>query len=342
MKVTAIGMAALAVTGLAMPAFAQGSGDYCQGKSLTLVVGSPPGGGYDSYGRLVAEHFGKFVPGRCTIVVQNMPGAGSLVAANYLFQQAPSDGMTIGMIQPNLILNQAFGSENVKYDLRKFRWIGRIAPSVETTVVWRPSPVNTIQDAKTQQIALAAATANGLTAGFPRVMNAIVGTKFKIIPGYGGMAAIALALERGEVQAGHMTGSMLLGDKHAWVTDNKLSILVQYSQVRNPEFPSVPSMVEFAETPEQKKILSLFAALTDIDRTLLAPPGVANDRVATLRAAFEAMVKSAEFRADVDKRKMEFEALPGAEVEKLIDSSLDVSPSLAKTAEEAWTGKNQP
>jgi tripartite-type tricarboxylate transporter receptor subunit TctC len=328
----------LALTCLAVPAFAQASNDYCQGKSLTLVVGSPPAGGYDTYGRLVAEHLGQFIPGRCSIVVQNMPGAGSLRAANFLFQQAPSDGLTIGMIQPNLVLDQAFNSENVKYDLRKFQWIGRLATAVETTIAWRPSRVNTIQDAKTHEITVAAATANGLTAGFPRVMNAIVGTKFKIISGYGGTAAIALAVERGEVEGGHMNGNTLLGEKHDWLAQNKISVLVQYSQTRDPELQSVPAMVEFAQTPEQKKILSLFAATTEIGRTLVAPPGMAKERVAVLRAAFASMAKSEGFLADVKKRKMEFNVLSGEVVAQMIDSSLDISPSLAKAAEEAWTG----
>jgi tripartite-type tricarboxylate transporter receptor subunit TctC len=339
MKATVIGALGLALTSLAMPAFAQASNDYCQGKTLNLIVGSPPGGGYDTYGRLVAEHLGHFIPGRCSIVVQNMPGAGSLRAANFLFQQAPGDGMTIGMIQPNLVLDQAFNSDNVKYDLRKFHWLGRLASSVETTVARRPSPVNTIQDAKTHEITLAAATANGLTAGFPRVMNAIVGTKFKIIPGYGGTAAVALAVERGEVDGGTMSGSTLLSEKHNWLTENKVSVLVQYSQTRDHEFPSVPAMVEFARTPEQKKILSLFAAITEIGRTVVAPPGVAKERVAALRAAFDSMAKSPAFLAEVEKRKMEFSVLPGEAVAQLVNSSLDLSPSLAKQAEEAWTEK---
>lgn len=339
MKVAKLGALGLAFTCLALPALAQAANDYCQGKSLTIVVGSPPGGGYDTYGRLVAEHLGRFIPGRCAIVVQNMPGAGSLRAANYLFQQAPGDGMTIGMIQPNLVLDQVFDSNNVHFDLRKFRWIGRIATSVAMTIAWQPSPVNSIEDAKSQQITLAAATANGLTAGFPRVMNAIVGTQFKIIPGYGGTAAIALAMERGEVQGGHMNGETLLTEKHHWLKENKVSILVQYSQVRGPEFSSVPAMVEFAQTPEQKTLLSLFAATTEVGRPLVAPPSVANDRIATLRAAFTSMADAAEFRADVTKRKMELNILPGADLEKLVNSSLDISPSLAKVAQEAWTGK---
>lgn len=339
MKIAIIGTLGLALACLAGPAHAQAANDSCQGKSLTIVVGSPPGGGYDTFGRLVAQHLGQFLPGRCAVVVQNMPGAGSMKAANYLFQQGPSDGMTIGVIQSNLVLDQAFHSDNVKYDLRKFQWIGRITTTVETTVVWKPSPVNTIQDAKTHEITLAAATANGLTAGFPRVMNAIVGTKFKIIPGYGGTAAIALAMERGEIQGGHMTGSALLGEKHDWLTQNKVSVLVQYSQARDPRFPSVPAMVEFAQTPDQKKILSLFAVTSDIGNTLVAPPSVAKDRIATLRAAFESMVKDAGFRADMSKRKLELDVLSGDAVGKLIDSSLDISPSLAKVAEQAWTGK---
>jgi tripartite-type tricarboxylate transporter receptor subunit TctC len=337
MKNSVIATSAIAFMCIAVTAFAQSSNDFCQSKSLTIVVGSPPGGGYDTFGRLIGDHFGKFLPGRCSIVIQNMPGAGSLRAANYLFQQAPSDGMTIGMIQANLVLNQAFNSDNVNYDLRKFHWLGRIDTSVETTVSWRPSPVNTIQDAKTRQITLAAATANGLTAGFPRVMNAIVGTKFKIIPGYGGMAAIGLALERGEVQGGHMTGSMLLKEKRDWLTGNKVSILVQYSQSRDANFPSVPAMVEFAQTPEQKQILSLFAALPDIGRTLLAPPGVTNDRVTALRAAFQSMIKDADFLANTKRRNIELDTLSGEALGMLIDSSLDISPSVAKVAEEAWT-----
>lgn len=325
---------------LVSPAVAQSSNDYCQGKTLNLIVGSPPGGGNDTFGRLVAEHLGRYIPGGCTIVVQNMPGAGSLRAANHLFQQAPGDGMTVGMIQPNLVLDQVFDSKNVHYDMRKFRWIGRIATSVDMTVAWRPSPVNSIEDAKSREITLAAATANGLTAGFPRVMNAVVGTKFKIIPGYGGTAAIALAMERGEVQGGHMNGETLLSEKREWIKDNKISILVQYSLVRDPGFPSVPALVEFAQTPEQKAILSLFAATTDIGRPLVAPPNVETGRVVAMRTAFMAMANAAEFRADAAKRRMELNILPGEDLERLVATSLAISPSLAKVAEAAWTGSN--
>jgi putative tricarboxylic transport membrane protein len=136
-----------------------------------------------------------------------------------------------------------------------------------------------------------------------------------------------------------MGGNTLLSEKRDWLTDNKVSVLVQYSQTRDPEFPSVPAMVEFAQTAEQKMILSLFAATTEIGRTIVAPPGVASDRIAALRAAFASMAKADEFRADVEKRKMELNILSGEAVEQLIVSSLDISPSLAKAAEEAWTGK---
>lgn len=340
MKTRSIITHTLALTFLASPALAQSSSDYCQGKTLSLIVGSPPGGGYDTYSRFAAEHLGRYVPGGCSIVVQNMPGAGSLRAANHLFQQASSDGMTIGMIQPNLVLDQVFDGKNVHFDMRKFRWIGRISTSVDMTVAWRPSPVNTIEEAKSQQITLAAATANGLTAGFPRVMNAVVGTKFKIIPGYGGTAAIALAMERGEVQGGHMNTAALLGEKREWIKDNKISILVQYSQARDPDFSTVPAMVEFAQTPEQKAILSLFAAATDVGRPLVAPPGVNNNRVVALRSAFMSMASAADFRVDAAKRRIDLNILSGEDLEKLVATGLDISPALAKVAEAAWTGSN--
>lgn len=340
MKIVAVLAFVASFAHLATAALAQATNEYCQSKTLNLIVGSPPGGGYDTYGRFVAEHLGRHIPGGCSVIVQNMPGAGSLRAANHLFQQAPSDGMTIGMIQPNLILDQVFDSKNVHYDMRNFRWIGRVATSVDMTVAWQPSPVNSIEDAKKQQITLAAATANGLTAGFPRVMNAVVGTKFKIIPGYGGTAAIALAMERGEVQGGHMNGETLVSERREWLQDKKVGILVQYSLVRDPNFPSVPAMIEFAQSPEQKAVLTLFAATTDIGRPLVAPPGVESSRLGILRAAFTSMTSAAEFRADAAKRRIELNVLSGDGLEKLVTSSLNISPALAKVAEAAWTGSN--
>lgn len=340
MKIVAVLAFVASFAHLATAALAQATNEYCQSKTLNLIVGSPPGGGYDTYGRFVAEHLGRHIPGGCSVIVQNMPGAGSLRAANHLFQQAPSDGMTIGMIQPNLILDQVFDSKNVHYDMRNFRWIGRVATSVDMTVAWQPSPVNSIEDAKKQQITLAAATANGLTAGFPRVMNAVVGTKFKIIPGYGGTAAIALAMERGEVQGGHMNGETLVSERREWLQDKKVGILVQYSLVRDPNFPSVPTMIEFAQSPEQKAVLTLFAATTDIGRPLVAPPGVESSRLGILRAAFTSMTNAAEFRADAAKRRIELNVLSGDGLEKLVTSSLNISPALAKVAEAAWTGSN--
>jgi tripartite-type tricarboxylate transporter receptor subunit TctC len=323
--------------GTPLASFAQAPTDFYRDKTITLVVGSPPGGGYDAYAQILSRYFGRFLGGNTAINVQYMPGAGSLRAANYLFNQAPSDGTVIGTVEPLLVLNQAFKYPGVDFDLPKFDWIGRLATTVEMTVAWNPSPVTTIDEAWRRELVIGAASAGGSSAGLPRVMNAVVGTKFKIIPGYGGMNGIALAMERGEVQGGHATVSELLTEKRDWVTKKKVSILVQYSLDRHPQFPDVPTMIEFGRTSEEKQVLSIFGSMADIGRTLLAPPGTPADRVETLRKAFTATVTDATVRIDVDKLNLEFEPLSGDALQRRIQATFGISPSVAKIAAKAWT-----
>ena len=312
---------------------------YSKNKQITMIVGYEPGGTYDAYARFIMTYLPKVIPGSPNIIIRNMPGAGSLRAANYLYSQAPRDGSTIGAISQALVLSQAFKYPGVEFDLGEFGWIGRLATSVELTVAWHTSPVKTIEDVKQRELIIGAASAGGSSAGLPRAMNAIVGTKFKIVPGYGGMPSIALAIERGELEGGHATVNSLQHDRTEWLTAKKVSLLVQYSEERHPDLPNVPAMVEFARTPEEKQMLAVFGSMADIGRTVVAPPGLPADRLAALRRAFDAMLVMPEFLADIKRANIEFQPQSGEALQRRIQSTMDIPPELAARAARAWGGK---
>jgi tripartite-type tricarboxylate transporter receptor subunit TctC len=301
-------------------------------KPISLIIGYNPGGSYDTYSRLAAAWLPLYLPGHPTIVPKNMPGVGSVKAANYLFTQAPDDGTVIGMIGQALALDQALGSSAVQFDMRKFKWIGRFAPSVENTIVWHNSPTKTVQDAMHRETLLAATSAGSTTDIMPRLMNRIVGTRFKVIKGYPGSAGAALAMERGEVDGTHSSVADLLFVNPKWLRDREVSVLVQYAQHRHPEFPDVPAMVEFAKTESDRELLSLFASTAELGRALVAPPGIPADRLAALRSAFASMIADPAFKQEVAKRKMELGPIPGAELQALIQETLEISPAVAARA----------
>jgi tripartite-type tricarboxylate transporter receptor subunit TctC len=301
-------------------------------KPISLIIGYNPGGSYDTYSRLAAAWLPLYLPGHPTIVPKNMPGVASIKAANYLFTQAPADGTTIGMIGQALALDQALRNGAIQFDMRKFKWIGRFAPSVENTIVWHNSPTKTVQDAMHRETLLAATSAGSTTDVMPRLMNRIVGTQFKIIKGYAGSAGAAMAMERGEVDGTHSSVADLLFVKPKWLRDQEVSVLVQYAQHRHPDFPDVPAMVEFAKTEADKQLLSLFASTADLGRALLAPPGIPADRPAALRSAFASMIADPLFQQEVAKRKMELGPISGEQVQKLIQETLEISPAVAARA----------
>jgi tripartite-type tricarboxylate transporter receptor subunit TctC len=300
--------------------------EFFRNKQISLIIGYNPGGSYDLYGRLAANHLPRFIPGHPSIVAKNLPGVGSVKAANFLASQAPRDGLTIGVIGQALALTQVLRDASVEYDMRDFSWIGRFTSAVELTEVWHTSPVKTIADATRRETILAATSAGSTTDMFPRVMNRIAGTKFKIDKGYAGTGGSVLAMERGETEGSLDSVDALLFIRPDWLRDKKISVLVQYAQRRHPALPDAPAMVEFGATAEDKQLLALFASNAEVGRALMAPPEIPADRLAVLRKAFTAMVADPAFKDEVEKRRIELGPMSGEEMQTLMRDTLDISP----------------
>src|SRR5262245_17814151 len=238
--------------------------EFFKGKQISLIVGYNPGGTYDLYSRLAASVLPRYIPGNPTIIPKNMPGVASVKAANFLASQAPKDGLTIGMIGQQLALTQALRDPAVEYDMRAFNWLGRFTPIVEVTVIWHTAPVKTLEDATKRETTLAATSAGSTSDSMPLLMNKLAGTRFKIIKGYPGTTGSILAMERGETEGAHATLENLLFGKADWLRDKKISVIVQYAQARHGAFASVPAMVEFGKTGEDKQVPALFGSTADL------------------------------------------------------------------------------
>lgn len=327
---TILKCATVALAAVSFTQYARGESaeDFFKGKTMTLIVGYNPGGSYDVYSRLAAQFLPKYLPGNPIIAVKHMPGVGSVKAANYLFGQAPKDGLTIGMIGQQLALTQALRDPAVSYDMRKFGWLGRFTPIVEVSLTWHTSPTKTITDAMKRETVLAATSAGATAEQMPSLMNAIAGTKFKMVKGYPGTTGTLLAMERGETEGGHATLANLLFGKANWLRDKTVNVLVQYAQARDPHFPNVPAMVEFGKTPSDKQVLNLFGSTAEVGRALMTPPGVPPERLAVLRRAVAAMLADPDFKAEMVKRNLEFGPMSGGDLQKVIDATLNVPPEV--------------
>lgn len=317
-----------ALVTLAGQARAESAEDFFKGKQMSLIVGYNPGGSYDVYSRFAATMLPKYLPGHPTIAVKHMPGVGSVKAANYLYAQAPKDGLTIGMIGQQLALTQALREPAVAYDMRKFGWLGRFTPIIEVSLTWHTSPTKSIADAMKRETVMAATSAGATTEIMPSMMNKLAGTRFRMVKGYPGTTGTVLAMERGETEGAHATLENLLFGKPQWLKDKLVNVLVQYAQMRHPLFQDVPAMVDFGKSAEDKQVLMLFGSTAEVGRSLMTPPDVPPERLAVLRRAMAAMLADPAFKAEMDKRNMEFGPMSGDELQKLIGQTLDVSPAV--------------
>src|SRR5215510_1634269 len=225
-----VALAAAAVVAiLASPVRSETAEEFFRGKQIQIIIGYNPGGPYDVYSRLAATLLPKYIPGNPRIVPQNMPGVGSAKAANYLYNQAPRDGLAIGVIGQQLPINQALGDASVKFDMRQFGWLGRFTSGGEATVIWHTSPVKSLADAMQRETTLASTSAGSSADAFPLLMNRITGTRFKMIRGYPGITGTVLAMERGETEGAHSTLEQTLFSHQDWIKDKKMTVLVQYT-----------------------------------------------------------------------------------------------------------------
>lgn len=326
-------MAGIALFTAAAPrAEAQSVADFYKGKQVTIYIGYAAGGGYDLYARLAARHMGEHIPGKPKMVPQNMPGAGSLKLANYLYTVAPKDGTALGAITQSTPQEEALGTPGITYRSTEFNWIGRITSNVEINVVWHTSGIKTIADAKKKETILAGTGPTTPSEVFPKVLNNVVGTKFKVVSGYGGSSEGVLAMERGETMGALLSWASLKATKQDWLTEKKVAILVQYAVQKHPEMPGVPTMVDLGETEDARKILAFYASGAEIGRSLMAPPAIPADRVKALRAAFDAMVRDPGFLAEIKKANLEFDPLPGEKLQKIVEDARNIPGELVERA----------
>jgi tripartite-type tricarboxylate transporter receptor subunit TctC len=321
-----LGVAALASAAIVLvpsSGWAQIPDQTFAGKAITLVNGYAPGSGNDIIGRLVARHIGKHVPGQPRVIAQNMPGAGSYKAANYFYSVAPKDGTILGYIAQTAATEELLGNPAVQFKTAKFNWIGRMSSYNNVSIGWYTSKVKSIADAQKMESTIGATGVGSAVYIYPNVMNNVLGTKFKIVSGYEGTAQSALAMERGEVDAVTMGWFTVKSTHKNWIEGKKINIFVQFLMERHSDLPDVPTIVEFARTPEEKRLFQLFANEGDIGKAILTPPGTPANIVTMLRRAFDDMAKDPEYIADADKLQLERDPMPGEKLQKLIEAVAD-------------------
>src|SRR5215468_3725400 len=319
-------------------AFAQTAQNFYAGKQITLLCGAAVGGGYDAHARLLARHLGRLIPGNPIIVVQNQPAAGSLVAANQIYNTAPKDGTVISLIQRGMLTAKLINPRQVRFDVAKLNWIGNMTTEVGVALAWRTAPHKSAKDLFDKELIIGghAGVDPELT---PRLYNAVLGTKFKIINGYNGTTDIALAMERGEVAGiGDWSWSSLKQQRPQWVRDKLITVLLQSGLNKDPELPDLPNALDFAKTESDRKVLELFLTQKTVARPVIAPPGVPPERIAVLRTAFAALAKDREFLADAEKANLEVALMPGAEVERIISLIASAPRDVVERYTKAFAG----
>jgi tripartite-type tricarboxylate transporter receptor subunit TctC len=319
---------ALAITLVAPPAHAQ---DFA-GKTIRLYIGTSPGGGYDSYGRLVARHLGRQLPGNPAVVPQNMPGAASLTLTNFLYNQAPRDGTALAIINQAMPTEQRLLDQNINYDSGKFNWIGRVSSAVEMLIVWHTVPVNRIEDVRNREVIVGGTGPTSSTVFYPYLLNNLAGMKFKVILGFNGTTEIGLAMERGEIEGSATPLESLTSYRANWVREKKIKILLQQTAHRDPEVADIPTVVEMGRDDEAKQILGFFASAADIGRSIVAPPAMPAGTVTTLRRGFDKMFEDAAFLDEVKRAGIQLKPLPGEPLQQLVAEVANFPPELVQKA----------
>lgn len=330
-RITALTSTALALGfAFAAPAAAQTPEQFYENRKMDMVIGYSPGGTYDLYARLVARNLSNYIPGSPNIVPRNMPGGGSRTAVAWLVNVAPKDGSVLMTADQSLAIAQALGDPQVRVDVRQLNYIGNPARENNTTAAWHTSGIKTIQDAMEQEVTVGA-TGGSTSSQYPKAMNALVGTKFKIILGYPGGNDINLALERGEVAVrGSNSWGAWKATRPDWLRDKKINILVQIGLAKADDLPDVPLLMDLAKNDEDRAVLRLLSSPTAIGRPVFTNPGVPEERVKFLRAAFDKMVKDPAFLAAAKKENFEIDPVSGEEMQKIVEEIVSAPEPVRK------------
>lgn len=326
-------MAALLMSGAA--AQAQDPPDFYKGKQISFILSAGEGGGYTSYARAFAPFFSAAIPGRPTIVVQNMPGGGGIRAMNHIYTNVPKDGTTIGLVHSSVPFAPLYGVKAATFDPRQMPWIGSLATASAMCVAWHQTDIKTWEDLSRKEFVVGGSGAGSQMETLPTMLNRLFKTNIKIVSGYKGGNDVFLAMERGEVH-GRCGGlvSSIKSTRPEWFPQKKVAIPITIALQRSKIFPDVPAIVEFTKDEQTKQILQLALSPQEMDRPIVAPPGIPAERLAILRTAFHKAMNDPGFIAEAEKQKLEIDEVSGEDVAKVVARAYQVPKEIVKLANE--------
>ena len=320
LTMTFVGIAALvALVSTGCNANAQPVQDFYKVRPVTMLIGSGAGGGYDVYARTFARYWTNHIPGHPTIVPKDMPAAAGLAAASTLYNSSERDGSVVGAFTNGAAMDPLFGNAGAHYDALQFKWLGSIGKLENVCATWHTSPVKTIAAARERQVIVAAAGATSNTAIVPKMLNELIGTKFKVISGYDPGSGLTIAVESGEAEGVcGLSWSTMKASRPRWVNDHLLNVIVQMGLNKLRDLPDVPSALDLVSDPENKRVMELVLLRQEAGRPFAAPPGTPADRVEALRQAFAETLSDPGFIAEAEKTELEIDPLTGPEIEKML------------------------
>jgi hypothetical protein len=310
---------------------AQTAFEFYKGRTVDVYVGTSVGGGYDAYARLLSRHMGRHVPGNPIFVPRNMEGGGGIRLANFLYNVAPKDGSTFGTFNRGTGFDPLFGNKGTQFDATKFNWIGSANNEVSVCVAWHTTRVTRYEELFSKELVVGASGPAADTYQFPKIVNGVLGTRFKIIAGYPGGNDIDLAMERGEVHGRcGWSWTSVKATHQPWLDQNKIRILFQIGLSKHPDLPNVPLIMDLARTDEERAIFKVIFGRQVMAWPFTAPPGVPKERISALRDAFMDTMKDREFLAEAAKAGFEIRPVPGVDIEKLVHEVYDTPAAVVQ------------
>jgi tripartite-type tricarboxylate transporter receptor subunit TctC len=322
-----LGMAMALVSMLPICAAAQAE-DFLGGKQIKLMVATPPGGGYDAYARLIARHMRDYLPGKPNIIINNMAGASGITGTNWLYEVAPRDGTVFGTFNKSEPFYEAIGQKGVRFKSEQFSWIGSMSQAPDTINVSDKAGVKTIEEMKKKEVIIGADSGGTMTL-YPALLNSLIGTKFKIVTGYAGSAAVYHAIELNEVQGvGSTPWTTWKATKPDWVREKKILALVQVGMKKDPDLADVPRLVDLAQNDEQRRLFTFVSEVANIERPYAAPPGIPAQVLAAYRKAFDETVKDKALIEEADKMRLDMDPQNGAAVAEIVSNIISTPPEI--------------
>lgn len=327
-------LAAVSLIALAAPASAQDVADFYRGKTVSILMGTGPGGSYDLYGRTIAEHLGRHIPGNPTMIVEHMPGAGGVIAGNHIYGPGPQDGTKILLSHALPLSEKLEGGTGIRFESGKFNWLGTYDAIAQVLTFWHTVKAGSIDEMKTKDLVVGSFNKTHLTYQWAMLAKNTLGASYKVITGYPSGNHLNLAMERGEVSGWVAAWANLAGTKPDWLKEKKIDLMVQFTLERHPDLPQVPTLLELAP-PDKKDVVEFLTAGTPFARGLAVGPNVPADRVAALRKAFDALMKDPAFLADAQKRKLDIDPRNAAQAHAMVSKISGASPELVARVKQA-------